>query len=125
MKFLMVGILAMVLLGCDNTTSSSEPRVATKDEMITHYDKMSDGEIRQIFKKQNIGKCMSEFQAQQIPNASTACDCVMNNLTQQLPISDLKTMLLPAEYVSADAMNGVHNRSASAMVQATMSCARN
>lgn len=124
MKFLMVGFLVVFLLGCDNTTSS-EPRVATKDEMITHYNKMSDGEIRQVFKEQNIGKCISEFQAQQIPNASTACDCVMDNLTQQLTMSDLKTMLLPAEYVSADTMNAIHNRSASAMVQATMNCARN
>lgn len=135
MRFLLVGCLAtLFLLGCGNnydqelktnTIEQSSPRIATKNEMIDYYNQKSNGEIQQIFKEQNIGRCMSEFQSQNIPNASTACNCVMDNIIQQLPISDLKTMLLPAEYVETNTMNDIQQRSVAAMIQATMACSRN
>jgi len=49
----------------------------------------------------------------------------MDNIIQQLPISDLKTMLLPAEYVETNTMNDIQQRSVAAMIQATMACSRN
>lgn len=138
MRFLLVGCLTtLFLFGCDSSSSSqalySEPRITnkselktpTKDEMISYYDKKSNLEIQQIFKEQNIGRCMSEFQSQNIPNASTVCNCVMDNMVQQLPISDLKTMLLPAEYVSTNTMNDIQQRSATAMMHAIVACSRN
>ncbi|OPH38996.1 hypothetical protein [Moraxella equi] len=137
MRFLLVGCLAtLLLLGCDNNSSQelnsntnsieqSNQKAPTKNEMFAYYNQKSDGEIQQIFKRQNIGQCMSEFQSQNIPNASTVCNCVMDNMVQQLPISDLKTMLLPAEYVSTNTMNDIQQRSATAMMQAIMTCSRN
>lgn len=135
MKFLLVGCLAtLFLLGCGNdydqeleanTIEQSSPRIATKNEMIDYYNQKSDNEIQQIFKEQNIGRCVSEFQSQNVPNASTACNCVMDNMLQQLPISDLKTMLLPAEYVEINTMNDIQQRSATVMVQAIMACSDN
>ncbi|OAV11433.1 hypothetical protein AO368_0652 [Moraxella catarrhalis] len=49
----------------------------------------------------------------------------MDNMLQQLPISDLKTMLLPAEYVEINTMNDIQQRSATVMVQAIMACSDN
>ncbi len=137
MRFLLVSCLAtLFLLGCDNNSSQelnsktniieqSNPKTPTKDEMIAYYNQRSNGEIQQIFKEQNIGGCMSEFQSQNIPNASGVCNCVMDNIVQQLPISDLKTMLLPADYVATSTMNDIQQRSAAAMMQAIMACSRN
>lgn len=137
MRFLLAACVATLsLLGCDSNSNQElkpEPKsvaaltsnIPTKDEMIAYYDKKSDSEIKQIFKEQNIGRCMSEFQSQNIPNASTACNCVMDNMVQQLPVSDIKTMLLPAEYVPVNTVNDIQNRSASTMMQAIMVCSRN
>lgn len=135
MRFLLVGCLAtLFLLGCGNdydqelqasTIEQSSPRIAIKNEMIDCYNQKSDNEIQQIFKEQNIGRCVSEFQSQNVPNASTACNCVMDNMLQQLPISDLKTVLLPAEYVEINTMNDIQQRSATVMVQAIIACSDN
>lgn len=138
MRFLLVGCLTtLFLFGCDSSSSSqelnseqritnkSELKIPTKDEMISYYDKKSNLEIQQIFKEQNIGRCMSEFQSQNIPNANTVCNCVMDNMVQQLPINDLKTMLLPAEYVAINTMKDIQQRSATAMMHAIVACSRN
>ncbi|MDO4896719.1 MAG: hypothetical protein Q3971_05080 [Moraxella sp.] len=76
-KFLCGSLALFILTACDNTTNS-EPKVPTKDDMVRYYDKMSDNEIRQVFKSQNIGRCVAEFQSQHVPNTQNACDCIMD-----------------------------------------------
>ena len=122
MKLIFICVMTLCTIACSEHKTHLEPQVATKDEMIAYYEKMSDDEIRRIFKEQNIGRCLSEFQSQQIPNAHNACNCVMNDMMKQISIADLKTMLLPAEYVSEHIIHDVSSRSGTAMIQAVINC---
>lgn len=122
MRITIIFLVVSCLFACHNNQAHLKPRVATKDELTAYYDKMSHHEIKQIFKEQNIGQCLNEFQSQQIPNTNSACNCVLNNMVEQLSITDLKTMLLPAEYVPENIRHEIHTRSGVAMIQAVAYC---
>lgn len=120
MKSFFICTITLCLFACNENKTHLETRVATRDEMIAYYNKMNDDEIRRVFIEQNIGQCFSEFQKQQIPNAGLACNCVMNDIARQMSILDLKTMLLPAEYVSGHIIHDISSRSNMAMLQAVI-----
>ncbi|OOR89954.1 hypothetical protein B0181_05970 [Moraxella caviae] len=93
----------------------------TDDEAVAYLNQISDSEIKQMVKEKTIEDCIGRFQ-HQMPNARSACNCVMDKVFAQLSAEELRIWLLPKGSVQLSIANESLENSQAAMMQAAHDC---